>query len=101
LKDLSHDDASGSGIRSFSIYVSDNNGPVQLYIGNFSGTDTTFRGLAKHTYKFYVAATDNLGNIEELKLVGSVRITDGEEIICPNGTTTFESNITGTHTNGR
>lgn len=91
-----NDDAGGSGIRSFSVYVSDNNGPVQLYIANFTGTDTTFRGLAQHQYKFYVSATDNVGNIEEIKLAGTVRITDGEEVICPNGNTTFESNVTGT-----
>jgi hypothetical protein len=86
----------GSGIRSFAIYVSDNDGPVQLYVANFSRADTTFKGLPEHQYKFYVAATDNAGNTEELKLVGTVRISDGEEVICPNGNTTFESNITGT-----
>lgn len=90
------DDTDGSGIRSFSIYVSDNDGPVQLYVANFRGADTSFRGLAEHQYKFYTAATDNVGNTEELKLAGTVRISDGEEVICPNGNATFASNISGT-----
>jgi hypothetical protein len=89
------DDADGSGVASYSIYVSDNDGPVQLYIADFRRTDTTFRALAEHQYKFYVVATDNVGNKEGLKLAGTIRISDGEEVICPNGNTTFESGITG------
>lgn len=89
------DDTNGSGIRSFAIYISDNDGPLQLYVANFSRSDTTFKGVAEHQYKFYVAATDNVGNTEEVKLVGTVRISDGEEVICPNGNTSLESSVTG------
>ncbi len=87
------DDANGSGLKWYSIYVSDNNGPPELYVSNFTKTDTTFKGTAEHLYKFYVSATDSVGNVEALKFVDSVRITNGETVICPNGTTTFTSNI--------
>jgi RHS repeat-associated protein len=90
------DDAGGSGVKWYSIYVSDNDGTPDLYIGNFSGADTTFIGVAEHSYKFYISATDSTGNIEVLKLVDSVRIASGEIAICPNGSTFFDSKMSGT-----
>lgn len=62
----------------------------------FTGTDTTFRGVAEHTYKFYVTATDTAGNIELLKLVDSVKVSSGEYVICPDGDVSFDSKMTGT-----
>jgi len=90
------DDPNGSGVKWYSIYVADNNGPPELYVSNFTRTDTTFRGVAEHTYKFYIAATDTAGNIELLKLVDSVKISSGEYSICPNGNVSFDSKMTGT-----
>ena len=90
------DDPNGSGVKWYSIYVADDNGPPELYVSNFTGTDTTFRGVAEHTYKFYVTATDTAGNIELLKLVDSVKISSGEYSICPNGNVSFDSKMTGT-----
>ncbi|MFZ1534482.1 MAG: hypothetical protein WAT14_09945, partial [Chitinophagaceae bacterium] len=90
------DDPNGSGVKWYSIYVADNNGPPELYVSNFTGTDTTFRGVAEHTYKFYVTATDTAGNIELLKLVDSVKVSSGEYVICPDGDVSFDSKMTGT-----
>ncbi|MBK9382961.1 MAG: RHS repeat protein [Chitinophagaceae bacterium] len=90
------DDPNGSGVKWYSIYVADDNGPPELYVSNFTGTDTTFRGVAEHTYKFYVTATDTAGNIELLKLVDSVKVSSGEYSICPNGNVSFDSKMTGT-----
>ena len=89
------DDAGGSGIKWYSIYVSDNGGPLQLYLENFSRTDTSFTGIAQHTYNFYIAATDSVGNKEAVKLAGTTRISNGEEVICPGGSITFESATVG------
>jgi RHS repeat-associated protein len=89
------DDPGGVGLKSYSIYVSDNDGPPQLYVAGFTKTDTTFIGLAEHKYKFYLSAVDSVGNVEELKLTDSVRITSGEQVICPNGSTTFNIKLIG------
>ncbi|HEV7781510.1 MAG TPA: RHS repeat-associated core domain-containing protein [Chitinophagaceae bacterium] len=89
------DDPNGSGVRHYSIYVADDNGPPELYVSNFTGTDTTFNGLAEHSYKFYVTATDTAGNIELLKLLDSVKISSGQYIICPNGNVDFDSKLNG------
>jgi RHS repeat-associated protein len=58
------DNAGGSGLASFSIYVSDNNGPFTLWQGPTTQTSATFTGTPGHTYGFYSVATDNVGNVE-------------------------------------
>lgn len=90
------DDPGGSGVKWYSIYVADNNGPPELYVSDFRGTDTLFYGLAGHTYKFYFAATDSAGNRETLHFADSINITTGEYIICPGGNVMFDSKINGT-----
>jgi RHS repeat-associated protein len=89
------DDANGSGIKWYAIYVADGNGQPELYVSNFTKTDTIFRGLAEHTYKFYISATDTAGNIETLRLLDSVKITNGQYIICPGANVGFDSKMTG------
>lgn len=90
------DDLNGSGVKWYSIYVSDNGSAPELYIANFRGTDTTFIGVEDHLYRFYITATDSTGNIEVLKLADSIFVKNGEYIICPNGTVTFDSRLSGT-----
>jgi RHS repeat-associated protein len=59
------DDAGGSGIGSYDVYVSDNGGPYSLLLSATTLTSTTFTGLPGHAYSFYTVATDNVGNREE------------------------------------
>jgi RHS repeat-associated protein len=89
------DDLNGSGVKWYSIYVADDNGPPELYLNNFTGTDTTFNGVAEHTYKFYITATDTAGNVEVLRLLDSVKITNGQYVICPGDNVSFDSKMTG------
>ncbi len=56
------DDAGGSGIASFNIFVSDNGGPFTPFQTNTTATSATFTGQVGHTYVFYSLATDNVGN---------------------------------------
>ena len=56
-------DPGGSGIASYTIYVSDNGGPF-TWLTTTSATSTTFTGQAGHTYGFYSVANDNVGNIQ-------------------------------------
>ena len=58
------DDAGGSGISSFTIYVSDDSGSFTPWLADTTLTSATYTGLTSHTYSFYSVATDNVGNIE-------------------------------------
>jgi hypothetical protein len=58
------DDAGGSGIASYNIYVSDDGGPFTLFQQDTTATSATFTGQNGHTYAFYSVATDNVGNQE-------------------------------------
>ncbi len=58
------DNAGGSGIASYDIYVSDNGGAYQLFLGGTTGTSATFVGTPGHKYSFFSMATDEAGNEE-------------------------------------
>jgi hypothetical protein len=56
------DDPGGSGIASYSVYVSDNGGAFKPFLTGTTRTSATFTGQVGHTYGFYSVATDNVGN---------------------------------------
>ena len=58
------DDPGGSGIGSYSIYVSDNGGPYTIWQADTTQTSATFSGVYGNTYAFYSIATDNVGNVQ-------------------------------------
>jgi hypothetical protein len=58
------DAANGSAISSFTIYVSDNDGPYTAWLANTTLTSAPFVGQLGHTYAFYSLGTDNAGNVE-------------------------------------
>jgi hypothetical protein len=58
------DDAGGSGIAGYDVYVSDNGGPFTAFLTATTQTAATFTGQAGHTYAFSSVATDNVGNRE-------------------------------------
>jgi hypothetical protein len=58
------DDPGGSGVASYDIFVSDNNGPFTVFQSGTTQTSATFIGVSGHTYAFYSIATDNVGNVE-------------------------------------
>lgn len=55
----------GSGVRDFTVFVSDDGGPFEPLLINTTQTSTTFQGQFGHTYGFIVVARDNTFNIEE------------------------------------
>jgi hypothetical protein len=59
-----HDDPGGSGVASYSIYVSDNGGPFTAWLTGTTLTAATYTGQSGHTYAFYSIATDNVGNVQ-------------------------------------
>jgi hypothetical protein len=54
----------GSGVGTYSVYVSDNGGPYTLWQAATTSTSASFTGAFNHTYGFYSRATDNVGNVE-------------------------------------
>lgn len=64
----------GSGIKDFTIYVSDNGGPFTIWQQNIISTAATFIGQRGHTYSFYSIARDVAGNVEGAKSAGEASI---------------------------
>jgi uncharacterized repeat protein (TIGR01451 family) len=58
-------DGAGSGIRDYTIYVSDNGGAYTEWLFEATDQSATFAGQKGHIYSFYSVAADNVGNIEQ------------------------------------
>jgi hypothetical protein len=59
-----NDYTGGTGIASYTIYVSDNGGSYTPFLTNTKQTSASFTGQNGHTYKFYSVATDNAGYVQ-------------------------------------
>jgi len=57
----------GSGIGTYSVYVSTNGGPFAVWQQNTTATSAGYTGEVGHTYGFYSIATDLVGNVEPAK----------------------------------
>jgi hypothetical protein len=57
----------GSGIRDFDVYVSENGGPFTPWLTATSNTQAIFNSTANHTYSFFSIARDLTGNTEAPK----------------------------------
>jgi uncharacterized repeat protein (TIGR01451 family) len=55
----------GCGIKDYTVYVSDNGGPYEVWIADTSDTFATFHGELDYSYCFYAIAEDSVGNLEE------------------------------------
>jgi hypothetical protein len=58
------DNAGGSGIASFSVFVSTNGGPFTPWLTGTTKTSAIYTGQVGDTYGFYSVATDNVGNVQ-------------------------------------
>ncbi|HEX3280132.1 MAG TPA: SdrD B-like domain-containing protein [Pyrinomonadaceae bacterium] len=65
----------GSGIGTYTIFVSDNGGPFTEWLTNTSDTSATYVGVVGHTYGFYSTARDNAGNIEAAPATADTLVT--------------------------
>jgi len=77
------DDQGGSGIRSYDVYVSDNDSGFALWKSTES-TSVTYTGVNGHTYEFYSVARDNVGYVEdaptEPDAVTTIKLPTGVEV---------------------
>ena len=58
------DEAGGSGIAGYDLYVSVDGGAFFPLLTDTTDTSTNFTGLPGHTYAFYTLARDNVGHVE-------------------------------------
>ncbi|MEI6786041.1 MAG: hypothetical protein WCQ21_34580, partial [Verrucomicrobiota bacterium] len=62
------DDAAGTGIQNYDIYMSDNDGAYVPLLLATTANSTTFNGAPGHLYGFYSLARDNGNNVEATPL---------------------------------
>jgi hypothetical protein len=60
-------DVVGPGIATYTIYISDNGGAFTPWQTATAATQAWYPGFLGHKYGFFSQATDNAGNIEDLK----------------------------------
>jgi len=71
------DDANGSGVKDYSVYVSDNGGAFTEWLTNTTDTSATYSGKYGHTYGFYSRARDNVGNAEDMRSAADATLSVG------------------------
>ena len=67
--------ALGSTVTSYSIFVSEDNGPFTPFLQNTTDTFATFTGQFGHTYGFYSLAVGDAGLIEAAPAVADATVT--------------------------
>jgi len=65
----------GSGVQSYTIFVSENGGPFTPWISNTTAPSGFFPGQPAKTYAFYSIARDQAGNIENAKISAEATTT--------------------------
>lgn len=74
----------GSGIATYSIYVSDNGGPFTLWQQfPVSATSASYGGVNGHSYGFYSVATDAVGNTESPKSTAEASTLVNAAVVIP------------------
>ena len=74
------DDANGSGLLDYTVYVSDNGGAYAAWLTNTTLTEADYIGESGHSYAFYSVARDNAGNVEAAPAVPDAVTTAPDEI---------------------
>ena len=69
------DDALGTGVQFYDLYVSKNNGPFSLHQSGIDSTHFSFTGDKGASYGFYTLATDSTGNKESSKTAAELTTT--------------------------
>ena len=96
------DDAGGSGIASFDIYVSDNGGPFTAWLTGTQLTSATYTGQDGHTYAFYSVATDNVGHVQATPATAqtttTVHVAQATSLAAVSGAGTYGGTATLTAT---
>lgn len=65
----------GSGVRSYTVYVADNGGAYSAWQTGVTATSAVFSGTIGHAYGFHVIAFDGAGNSEAAKSTAEASVT--------------------------
>ncbi len=68
------DDALGSGIGTYDLYVSKDGGPFEAYRRDLDGSSVLFNAEWDHRYQFYTLSSDRAGNLEPSKTEGDALV---------------------------
>jgi hypothetical protein len=87
------DDANGSAIADYTIYVAEDGGEFTPWLENTALTEATFTGSPGSSYEFYAVAKDNAGNVQDLPTTAQavISIASGNNppvLVNPIGTQT-------------
>jgi len=83
------DEASGSGIASYDIYVSVDGGAFIPWLTDTTDTSAIVSGQPGHTYSFYSNARDNVGHVEDAPAAPDATI----QIVGAATTTTLQPSL--------
>ncbi|MCB9251429.1 MAG: M4 family metallopeptidase [Flavobacteriales bacterium] len=67
IKLAGQDDAGGSGLESYNVFVSENHGTYKLALEQITDSIAYFKGNFGSSYRAYSQAVDNTGNTEDTK----------------------------------
>lgn len=68
------DDANGSGIRNYTLYLAEDDQPFRPFQAHVADTFLVFAGELGHFYQFFTIATDNAGNTEPMKTAAEASV---------------------------
>ena len=106
------DNAGGSGIAGYNVYVSDNGGQYTPWITGSTATSATFNGHNGHSYGFFSVAADKAGNVQatpaaaeatttvSVRVVTSTALAASARTIVPGQTVTFTATVSGAASGG-
>jgi len=93
----------GSGLESYTLHVSANNGPFLPVAGPFTDTMYTYSGHPDSTYRFFTIARDSVGNVELPKYTGEpscMAVTIVTLVDAPVGSTNGSATLSVSGNNG-
>ncbi len=99
------DEAGGSGVASYDVYVSDNGAAFTQFVTKSTATSAAFTGLNGHRYGFFSIATDTAGNKQaapakaqattqlQVRVVTSTALAASTATIVPGQSVTFTATV--------
>jgi len=84
-----------SGIRDYTIFVSEDGGVFIPWLINTTDTSGTYSGVDGHTYAFYSVAQDQTGNVEDAPTIPDATTQVGGADQCPNDPNKTEPGVCG------
>jgi hypothetical protein len=63
-----------SGIKDYTVFVSENGGPFIPWVVNTTATSSIFEGQLQTSYAFYSVARDQVGNVEDVPSVADAMV---------------------------